>query len=147
MLEALDQQFDRQVAVKQLEGDLDEPHWKRFVEEALVTGSLDHPGIPTVYERGIDDEGVPFYAMRKVKGRTLTDAIRAAASLEERLALLPFVIRVAQTLAYAHERGIVHRDVKPLHLACALGAMDRAQWATCHALVGRASAMLGALVR
>lgn len=113
VVEAKDQQFDRVVAVKRLEGELDEPAWKRFVDEALVTGGLEHPGIPTVYERGVDDDGVPFYVMKKIQGRTLGDAITAAATLQERMALLPIVVRAAHTLAYAHERGIVHRDVKP----------------------------------
>jgi Protein kinase domain len=113
--EAVDRQFERVVAVKRLAGT-GERAWRNFIEEALVTGSLEHPGIPSVYERGVGEDGVPFYAMRRIRGRTLAEALRTAGTLEERLALLPVVVRVAQTLAFAHDRGVVHRDVKPQNI-------------------------------
>src|SRR5208337_4903293 len=46
-------------------------------------------------------------------GRTLADALDEARSLEERVRLLPAIVKVAETVAYAHERGVVHRDLKP----------------------------------
>ena len=112
VVEAIDLQFQRLVAVKELSGDTDQGR-RRFETEALITGNLEHPGIPSVYERGVDERGVPFYAMRKVRGRTLGSLLGEAPSLTERLALLPAVVRAAHTLGYAHERGVIHRDVKP----------------------------------
>lgn len=109
--EAEDLQFGRRVAMKELLGDGAELE-RRFVVEALVTGNLEHPGIPAVYERGTRD-GRPFYAMKMLAGRPLGEAMRAADTVEERLALLPVIIQVAHTLGFAHDRGIVHRDVKP----------------------------------
>jgi hypothetical protein len=112
--EATDQQFQRVVALKQLLDPSEGGGLRaRFATEAIVTGNLEHPGIPIVYERGVDEKGVPFYIMRKVSGRTLSSALREASTLEKRLKLLPALIQIAQTLAYAHERGVIHRDVKP----------------------------------
>lgn len=65
------------VALKELLGSGDRA---RFATEALVTGNLEHPGMPSVYERGVDERGLPFYAMRKVRGRTLA-ALLASAQL------------------------------------------------------------------
>jgi hypothetical protein len=112
VVEAVDRQFDRVVALKEVLPDGGASAHERFVVEALVTGNLEHPGIPSVYERGTRD-GVPFYAMRRVQGKTLSALLAGARTPEERLRLLPVVVQVAQTLGYAHDRGVVHRDVKP----------------------------------
>ncbi len=112
VFEAEDLEFGRTVAVKELLPTLGRFARARFAREALVTGNLEHPGIPAVYARGTED-GLPFYAMRRVRGRTLREALEAAAGLEQRLKLLPALITTANTLAYAHRRGVVHRDVKP----------------------------------
>jgi hypothetical protein len=112
VVEAVDKQFNRVVAVKELLGDTPAAR-ARFANEALITGNLEHAGIPSVYERGADDVGRPFYAMRKVTGRTLAALLADARTLPERLALLPSVLRATQALGYAHERGVIHRDVKP----------------------------------
>ena len=86
---------------------------QRFLTEALITGNLAHPGIPAVYERGDRADGVSYYAMQLVSGRTLAAALETATSLKERLRLVPAVVKVAETVAYAHDRGVVHRDLKP----------------------------------
>ena len=114
VVEAEDLQFGRMVALKTMlaSGDQDE-RLRRFALESVVTANLDHPGIPAVYERGRDEQGQAFYSMRLVRGRSLRDAIEAAGSLDDRLRLLPALIDVAQTLAYAHAHGVIHRDIKP----------------------------------
>ncbi len=92
----------------------------RFLQEAWVTGGLEHPGIVPVYELGRTAHGVPYYTMRFVRGgRTLADAIRGAHARGpgEALTLLEPFLRLCDTLAYAHARGVLHRDVKPQNVA------------------------------
>ena len=92
----------------------------RLVQEAWVTGGLEHPGIVPVYEIGQTPTGIPYYTMRYVRGeRTLADAIRTrrARPIEERLALLEPFLKVCDTLRYAHDKGVVHRDLKPANVA------------------------------
>ncbi|WP_328984275.1 protein kinase domain-containing protein [Thiorhodovibrio winogradskyi] len=90
---------------------------RRFVREAELTAVLQHPGIVPVYEIGRRRaSGEAYYTMKLVEGRTLAEAIKKAAGLEERLALLPNFIDVCQTLAYAHRHGVIHRDLKPANI-------------------------------
>ncbi|MHC4472877.1 MAG: serine/threonine-protein kinase, partial [Planctomycetota bacterium] len=89
----------------------------RFLQEAWVTGGLEHPGIVPVYELGRTPAGIPFYTMRFVRGeRTMERAIDEAETLEDRLALLEPFLKVCDTLAYAHSRGVAHRDLKPANV-------------------------------
>ncbi|MHC4473811.1 MAG: WD40 repeat domain-containing serine/threonine protein kinase, partial [Planctomycetota bacterium] len=89
----------------------------RFLQEAWITGGLEHPGIVPVYELGRTPAGIPYYTMRFVRGeRTLERAIDEAETLEDRLALLEPFLKVCDTLAYAHSRGVAHRDLKPANV-------------------------------
>jgi hypothetical protein len=112
VLRARDRVLDREVAVKELIAG-DEGARRRFVREALITARLQHPSIVSVYEAGRWGDGAPFYAMKLVAGRPLSEAIADATTLEARLALVPTVLAVADAIAYAHARRIVHRDLKP----------------------------------
>jgi WD40 repeat protein/tRNA A-37 threonylcarbamoyl transferase component Bud32 len=85
----------------------------RFVREALVTARLQHPAIVPIYEAGRFTDGELFYAMRFVSGQPLHKKIARARTLEERLALLPHVLSVAEAMAYAHSKRFIHRDLKP----------------------------------
>jgi eukaryotic-like serine/threonine-protein kinase len=109
---AHDKELGRDVAVKEL---LQRTHRSevRFFREALITARLEHPGIVPVHEAGRWPDGTPFYAMKLVAGRPLSELISEATTLEQRLALLPHVIAVANAIAYAHDRRIIHRDLKP----------------------------------
>jgi WD40 repeat protein/tRNA A-37 threonylcarbamoyl transferase component Bud32 len=112
ILKARDQRLGRVVAIKQLlthDAGLE----ARFRREALVTARLQHPAIVPVYEAGRWPSGEPFYAMRLVAGRSLREVVAQARTLDERLALVPRVITVADALAYAHEKEVIHRDLKP----------------------------------
>jgi serine/threonine-protein kinase len=125
---ARDSSLGRDVALKELRPDrAHQPALRiRFLREAQVTGQLEHPGIVPIYELGTkptDDE--PFYTMRFVRGRTLTEALRAyhgrrqrgeAGPLEFRDLLAAFV-SVCNAVAYAHSRGVLHRDLKPQNVA------------------------------
>ncbi len=86
---------------------------RRFLREARVTGQLEHPSIVPVYEIGERSDGTLYYAMRRVQGVPLSAAIAGAETLSERARLLPRFRDVCQAIAYAHNRGVVHRDIKP----------------------------------
>ncbi len=120
---ARDTQLGRDVALKELRPEQahDAVLCARFLKEAQITGQLEHPGIVPVYELARrPDTGQRFYTMRFVKGRTLSEAAREyherriagrADSLEFATLLNAFVV-VCKTLAYAHSRGVIHRDLK-----------------------------------
>src|SRR5262245_45719339 len=119
---AHDTHLDRDVALKELrpEAGGDGALWARFQREARVTGQLEHPGIVPVYDYGKQSTNQPFYTMRFVKGRTLTEAAReyqahrasGQANPIELIALLNAFTTVCNTIAYAHSRGVIHRDLK-----------------------------------
>jgi TonB family protein len=112
---ARDPVLSRLVAIKLIRlGDLDPDVRERFVAEARAVASLRHPAIVTLFEYG-DHEGQPFIVMEYVHGRTLADMIRTRAhlSLGRRLQLAEELCR---GLHYAHNAGIVHRDVKPANV-------------------------------
>jgi len=119
---AHDTHLDRDVALKQLrpEAGGDGALWARFQREARVTGQLEHPGIVPVYDYGKQSTNQPFYTMRFVKGRTLTEAAReyqahrasGQANPIELIVLLNAFTTVCNTIAYAHSRGVIHRDLK-----------------------------------
>ena len=88
----------------------------RFLQEARITGQLEHPGIVPVYELGHRADGTLYYTMKLVRGRTLEHALRNCGSLEERMTLLPHFVDLCQAVAYAHSRGVIHRDLKPANV-------------------------------
>lgn len=109
---AYDQRLGREVAIKEML----HPHsvqQGRFMREALITAKLQHPSIVPVYEAGYWPNGTPFYAMKNVAGRTLSDLLHEAETLPERLAYLANVTAVADAVAYAHTQRVIHRDLKP----------------------------------
>ncbi len=109
---ARDKELGRDVALKELlhRGTSSE---LRFFREALITARLEHPGIVPIHEAGRWPDGTPFYSMKLVAGRPLKELIDDCKTLEDRLALLPNVIAVADAIAYAHDHNIIHRDLKP----------------------------------
>jgi serine/threonine-protein kinase len=116
-----DPDLGREVALKVLRPDrLDDRQLReRFVQEARVMGQLAHPGIPPVYVLSQDEGGTPYYAMKFIDGRTLEEAIVAYHQQPTPLAfrsLLQHFGDVCQTIAFAHSRAILHRDLKPRNI-------------------------------
>ncbi|MFT4975036.1 MAG: WD40 repeat protein, partial [Myxococcota bacterium] len=110
---AEDPRLRRQVALKEARGHAHGPAALRLRREARITASLDHPNIVPVYDTGIDDEGRPWYAMRVVRGRSLAVVLRESRDLPARMRLLRAFLAACEGIAYAHHRGIIHRDIKP----------------------------------
>lgn len=121
-----DRDLSRHVAMKVIrkEAMRDRRRTERFMAEARRTGALEHAGIPSVYEFGETADGELYFTMRLVQGETLFDVLdglrRGEVALEEHWTLprlIGVLQRVAQTVHFAHERGLVHRDLKPANLA------------------------------
>ena len=118
---AQDGEIGRMVAVKRLR-DERRGGEDRFMIEAQITGQLEHPGIVPVHDLGMDDKGRPFYVMTFIHGTTLKKAIdnyhrtkpTDPETSEVKLCrLLENFVKICQTIAYAHSRGVIHRDLKP----------------------------------
>ena len=121
---AHDTTLDREVALKEIlpEAKRRASTVERFMEEARITGQLQHPGVVPVYDLAGKSDGSPFYAMRFVEGRTLHDAIvehhdlpskKRASSMSR---MLNVFVDVCRTIDYAHSKKIIHRDLKPSNI-------------------------------
>jgi len=117
---AIDNRLDRRVAVKRLRKELANrvEARERFFTEARILAGLDHPGAVPVYEAGLLPDGDHFYAMKRVTGRTLRDLLRERTPddlLDNRIkaGLTEIFLKVCQTVAAAHKKGVIHRDLKP----------------------------------
>ncbi len=105
----------RHVALKVIHPGLanDPQDLRRFVNEARVTGALDHPGIVPVHDLVSQGTGQVSYTMRLVEGRKLGALIDGQASRRDLEIILQSLVSVCETLAFAHGRGIFHCDLKP----------------------------------
>jgi serine/threonine protein kinase/formylglycine-generating enzyme required for sulfatase activity len=122
---AHDEELNREVALKEIRPSRahDPDSRQRFVIEAEITGGLEHPGVVPVYSMGQHADGRPYYVMRLIKGDSLQQAIQrfhqASDGLEsgerpmELRQLLGRFVAVCNTVAFAHNRGVLHRDLKP----------------------------------
>jgi len=123
ILAAVDTDLRRRVAMKVIDsratsrsrGEL----LARFLEEAQVTGQLDHPGVVPVYDLGLDPSGHAFFTMRRIEGedfKRIIERIHEPADEWNRTRGLNVVLKACETLAYAHDRGVIHRDLKPANI-------------------------------
>ncbi len=130
---ALDREVRRTVALKTLRHTTahDPVLVNRFVEEARLTGQLEHPNIVPIYDLGAAPDGQPFYTMRVVKKTSLRDVLdHPETRTQWPLArLLDVFIHVSRALAYAHSHRVLHRDVKPENILLGdFGVVYLADW-------------------
>ena len=133
VLKVRDRDLQRSLAMKVLVGTgtpgsektpRDHRKLTRFLEEAQITGQLDHPGVVSVHELGMDARGRPFFTMRLVRGHTLKEVFAAiegskkVAGLEDwtRNRALTALLRVCETIAFSHSKNVIHRDLKPSNI-------------------------------
>jgi serine/threonine-protein kinase len=102
---------------------------RRFIEEAQIGGQLQHPGVVPVYDIGRFGHR-PFFTMKLVKGQTLAALLAERADpAADRPRFLGIALQVAQTLAYAHAKGVIHRDLKPANIMVgAFGEVQVMDW-------------------
>ncbi len=132
---ARDCELQRDVALKVIQPKYAErsDQRARFLLEAEITGKLEHPGVVPVYSLGRDAEGRPYYAMRFIRGESLSAAIKGFHQARRQEAesagkyapsmwgvefrqLLGSFLDVCNTIDYAHSRGVLHRDLKPANI-------------------------------
>ncbi|MCI0540269.1 MAG: protein kinase [Verrucomicrobiales bacterium] len=126
----------------------------RFVAEAQIASQIEHPGILPVYDVGVDPDGKPFYTTAILPGRTLGDVFKSlqeprdvsSSAAPERTGpslggewtlprALELVLRLCETMAYAHSRGVIHRDLKPSNvLVGKFGDIQIIDWGSAHVL-------------
>jgi len=140
VLRAYDLSFGRLLAIKVLlprqtpqAGDE-----RRLLEEARITGQLQHPGIPPAHEVGRLADGRPFFSMKLIQGRTLADLLAERPTPQTDLPrFLKIFDQIAQTLAYAHAQGVIHRDLKPSNIMVgAFGEVQVMDWGLAKRLRG-----------
>ncbi len=91
----------------------------RFLKEAEITGQLDHPGIVPVHEIGTDEHGRVYFTMRLVEGESLgavLDKMGKGDATWTQTRVVDVLVKICETLAFAHSRGVVHRDLKPANI-------------------------------
>ncbi|HZP33329.1 MAG TPA: serine/threonine-protein kinase [Candidatus Acidoferrales bacterium] len=116
VFKARDTLIGRTVAIKTLHSGLTDPAWReRFMAEARIVGQLSHPRIVKLHDMGIDESsGAPYLVMEYVLGETLEKYV--ALKKVEAQQVYTWGAALARALAYAHEQGIVHGDVKPANV-------------------------------
>ena len=93
---------------------------RRFIDEARITASLEHPNIVPVHDIGIDATGAPYFTMKLLRGETLASVLKKLNSGDpeyRKLYTLPALLRifnrVCDAVAFAHSKGVIHLDLKP----------------------------------
>jgi serine/threonine-protein kinase len=139
VLRGHDPEMGRELAVKVLlpahRGNSNLLH--RFVSEARLAGQLQHPGIVPIHDVGSLADGRPFFTMKLIQGRTLADLLAQRPEPGHDLPqFLRYFEAVCQAVGYAHSRGVIHRDLKPLNVMVgAFGEVQVMDWGLAKRLV------------
>jgi serine/threonine protein kinase len=132
ILKGRDTDLGRDLAIKVLlDAHKDKPEVvQRFIEEAQIGGQLQHPGIAPIYELGQFADRRPFFAMKLVRGETLSKLLAdRTEAAQERGKFIGIFEQICQTMAYAHSRGVIHRDLKPANIMVgAFGEVQVMDW-------------------
>lgn len=112
--EAIQRTTRRRVALKVIKGASLSRDSRRFEREVQILARVRHPNIAEIYEAGVTQDGLHFFAMELIEGRPITDyARRHALKTQDRVRLF---IQVCSAVAAAHQRGIIHQDLKPTNI-------------------------------
>ncbi len=140
VLRANDRTLGREVAIKVLQEcyPAGSVIARRFIDEARISGQLQHPGIPPVHDLGSFPDGRPFLAMKLIKGRTLDSMLRDRGDpAADRGRFLAVFEAICQAVAYAHARRVIHRDLKPSNVMVgAFGEVQVMDWGLAKVLGG-----------
>ncbi len=157
VMQARDLRIRRTVAMKVMKtsAQFSRENVLRFIDEAQLTGQLEHPNIVPVYELGIDEQGETFYAMKYVKGTTLDEVLcglrngNAKVIAKYPLAMLITIFqKICDAVAFAHSKGVVHRDLKPENVMIgAYGEVLVMDWGLAKNLTTGTSSQSGASVQ
>ncbi|MDD7984145.1 protein kinase [Lentisphaera marina] len=112
-----DEQTYRPVAMAQLKDGENREKFDSFLSEAFLTASLEHPNIIPLYEAGLDESKHPYFTMKLVEGRNLSDLILDAKQTQSQeyslQKLLDIFLKICDAIAFAHSRHVIHLDLKP----------------------------------
>jgi tRNA A-37 threonylcarbamoyl transferase component Bud32 len=144
---ATDPALGREVAVKLMRVAYRESSAavRRFLDEARITGQLQHPGIPPVFEVGALPDGSPFLAMKLIKGHTL-EAILADRGEPAKGVPYPLAVfeQICQAVGYAHAHDVIHRDLKPANVMVgAFGEVQVMDWGLAKVLTSATATRVG----
>lgn len=156
VFETTDTGLKRQVAVKVLHeyhlqdggtADDDRSPLRRFVDEALITGQLEHPNIPPVHDLGVTEDGQVYFTMKRVVGQSLRDVLDGIREGDDRLlkrydtyAFCDILLKVCAALSFAHSRNVIHRDLKPDNIMIGrFGEVQVMDWGLAKILTGTAA--------
>ncbi|MDD3153343.1 MAG: serine/threonine-protein kinase [Victivallaceae bacterium] len=153
VLLVFDEETHREVAMAMMVDYADRPaqDLQRFVNEALITASLEHPNIVPVYDVGKDPSGCPFFVMRYLKGKPLSlilsELRRGREETLERYALSDLIhifIRICNAVEFAHAHGVLHLDLKPANVMIGrYGEVQLIDWGLARRIEGKSPAPTG----
>lgn len=107
--------LERQVAIKVIRPGMDSRHvLARFDAERRTLAAMNHPGIASIHDAGVTDEGRPYFVMQHVQGERITSYCdKRELSIDDRLELF---LKVCEAVLHAHQKGVIHRDLKPSNI-------------------------------